>query len=329
MTSRLTNISTITLPEETFIGGTYKELVFDVFDLGGNPVDITSASTAWVLAPFGRPEDALVYKTGVYQETDNKNRFAIFLYSTDTQSLSGKYIHQPIITTASPIEFRPEQGYINIIPAVGLTTGAEIASISEQATALMNFVSSSFVDMWEMCTSASEAAGSALNNASTADISASIVAITGSLATTSASVAFIYKPAIRKTFHFRAVPFNSPLTAGCPVNAFFISPEFYGYKLVDADCCLGNAGKSSLTEVDVKRMSVATSSTNSFLTKKIRIDANEKTSWTATAAPTINASYATLPFASPTDHIYITVDVWRTGTSASGLDVILVFEKVS
>jgi len=120
MTSTFSTISSITLCEETMIAGTYKELSFDAFDADSNPIDISSFTYTWMLSPFGHPEVVSVSKIGVFRsDISNKNRFTIYLLSTDTASLSGKYIHQPVISGNPGYDFRLGQGYINILPANG------------------------------------------------------------------------------------------------------------------------------------------------------------------------------------------------------------------
>jgi hypothetical protein len=111
-----------TLTEITFIAGTYKELTFDVYRASGSPIDISSWTYGWVLSPFGQPSVASVTKNGIFRtDCTDKNRFTIYLYSSDTSGLSGKYIQQPIITATADYEFRTGQGYINIIPALSYT----------------------------------------------------------------------------------------------------------------------------------------------------------------------------------------------------------------
>jgi len=120
MTSTFSSISTISLVETTFIAGTYWELTFDVFDSSSQPVDISSFSLSWVLSPFGQPDVTSITKAGIFR-TDYalNNRFTVYLYSTDTLSLSGKYVQQPIISGNTGYDFRLGQGYINILPANG------------------------------------------------------------------------------------------------------------------------------------------------------------------------------------------------------------------
>ena len=104
------------MPEITFIGGTYKELPFDVVDASNNPVDISSFTYTWILSPFGQPEISSLVKDGVFDTTVvNKNRFIVYLYSNETINLAGKYVQQPIIIGNPGYEFRRGQGYVNII----------------------------------------------------------------------------------------------------------------------------------------------------------------------------------------------------------------------
>lgn len=120
MTDTFTSISNISLAEKTFIAGTYTELSFDYFDPSGNAVDISTFTYSWVLSPFGQPSTAPITKTGVFRtDIAAKNRFTVYLLSTDTSSLSGKYIQQPIVSGNPGYDFRLGQGYINILPANG------------------------------------------------------------------------------------------------------------------------------------------------------------------------------------------------------------------
>lgn len=111
------------LCEMTFIGGTYTELSFDVKNASGSPVDISTFTCAWVLSPYGQPSVASVTKAGVFR-TDcvDKNRFTVYLYSSDTASLQGKYVQQPIVIASTGYEFRMAQGYINIVPALSYSS---------------------------------------------------------------------------------------------------------------------------------------------------------------------------------------------------------------
>ena len=119
MLNTFSNISVINLTELTFIAGTYTEISMDIYNASGSVVDLTTWTCTWVLCPFGQPNAPALVKTATFR-TDivSKNRFTVYLYSTDTISLSGKYIQQPIFTASIGYDFRPGQGYINILPAL-------------------------------------------------------------------------------------------------------------------------------------------------------------------------------------------------------------------
>lgn len=107
------------LSELTLIAGTYRELSYDVYDSAGSPVDISGWTYDWCLAPYGQPNIVSIVKSGVSRSGDGySNRFTIYLYSTDTETLYGKYIYQPVLIANPGYEFRLGQGYMNIIPAI-------------------------------------------------------------------------------------------------------------------------------------------------------------------------------------------------------------------
>lgn len=116
----LSAFSITTLPDRNFIAGTYQEIDFEVYDEGGSPVDISGFTYAWYMSPYGEPSITTLSKTGAYISTTNKNKFRIVLYSTDTLSLSGKFVQQPVITTSPGNDHRPAQGYIIITAALGV-----------------------------------------------------------------------------------------------------------------------------------------------------------------------------------------------------------------
>jgi len=115
----LSSININSLTEKTFIAGTYQEFTFDVFDSAGDPIDISTFAFSWVLSPFGQPNSVSLSKTGIYR-TDYVlgNRFTVYVISTDTINLAGKYVQQPIVTANPGYEFRMGQGYVNIIDAI-------------------------------------------------------------------------------------------------------------------------------------------------------------------------------------------------------------------
>lgn len=119
MTNTFTSFTITSLCEISFIAGTYRELTFDVYDATNNPVDISSGYTfKWVLSPYGSPNVTSLSKDGTYIATTDKNRFIVYLYSTDTVSLSGKYVQQPIIIIDDDHQFRMGQGYVIIVSTV-------------------------------------------------------------------------------------------------------------------------------------------------------------------------------------------------------------------
>jgi hypothetical protein len=106
------------LEEIAFIGGTDFTLEFGVFEEDGvTPIDLSGATIKWVLCPYGQSDYNVLTKTGVMTST---NVFEVTLEKVDTQLLSGKYIHQPVVTSFLGKEYRPSQGTILIQPAIPL-----------------------------------------------------------------------------------------------------------------------------------------------------------------------------------------------------------------
>jgi len=119
-TNTFANLSINSLLEQSYIAGTYIELPFDVFDADGNAVDISTFTYTWLLSPYGQPSTVTLTKSGVFQSAVvAQNRFIVYLYSTDTSGLSGKYVHQPVIVSNPGYEFRMGQGFITFIPQIG------------------------------------------------------------------------------------------------------------------------------------------------------------------------------------------------------------------
>jgi hypothetical protein len=108
------------LAQFPMIGGTYQELYFYVYSSTGSPIDITSASCSWVMCPYGQPTYPVLTKSGSPVVSGSvTNLFMVVLNTGDTQYLSGKYIHQPIVISIPGYEFRPSQGIISIMPRIG------------------------------------------------------------------------------------------------------------------------------------------------------------------------------------------------------------------
>lgn len=116
MTGRNIYLSVNGLEEFSFIGGSEYVLEFNVFDENGAEVDITSATVSWKMSYYGQPDYAVLTKAGSITDT---NSFEVVILSTDTQELSGKFIHQPIVVDFDGSEFRPSQGVITILPRIG------------------------------------------------------------------------------------------------------------------------------------------------------------------------------------------------------------------
>jgi hypothetical protein len=99
------------LNDIAFIGGSTYTIKFVVLDQNGSPIDISTATCNWKLAPFGS-DYVVLSKTGSIITT---NSFEIILSPADTYSLSGKYSHQPSMTFPSGVSIIPAQGTITIV----------------------------------------------------------------------------------------------------------------------------------------------------------------------------------------------------------------------
>lgn len=104
------------LEDDVFIAGTTKTLVFTVYDTTtGALLDLAGSTITWVLGYYAQPDLYLLVKSGT---VTGSGEFTISLTPSDTQGLSGKFIHQPQIIDSTGDEFRPAQGIITIIPAI-------------------------------------------------------------------------------------------------------------------------------------------------------------------------------------------------------------------
>lgn len=153
MVDTFSSITTTSLTEISFIGGSYKELTFAVKDSAGSPIDISSFTYSWILSPYGEPETSSLVKAGVFRtDVTDKNEFTVYLYSDETVNLSGKYIQQPILVGSPGYEFRMAQGYITILPAASLTTIQDTETIAEQVINFTQEVSGSMLAIEEVMT---------------------------------------------------------------------------------------------------------------------------------------------------------------------------------
>ena len=101
------------LEEISFIAGTYYTIEFKVYNQAGDEANLSGSTCTWKMSPYGEPNIVTLSLNGTITGT---NTFEVYLLSSATLNLSGKYVHQPIITDGTKI-YRPQQGVINIIPA--------------------------------------------------------------------------------------------------------------------------------------------------------------------------------------------------------------------
>lgn len=103
------------LGEFAIVGGTTETLQFYFFDENNQPLDLTGSSGKWRMAPLGQPNHPVAEIDG---EINGENCLIIVLDGTFTENLSGKFIHQPIITAVNGKEYVYQQGVITIIPKI-------------------------------------------------------------------------------------------------------------------------------------------------------------------------------------------------------------------
>jgi len=105
------------LEEFSFIGGTTQYLFFDVYNSGGDAVDLSEAICSWRLREYGNfgNNATLITKTGVLT---GFNSFKITIFNTDTTGLFGKFVQQPMVVDRDDNVFSPGQGIILISKAI-------------------------------------------------------------------------------------------------------------------------------------------------------------------------------------------------------------------
>lgn len=103
------------LEQVSFIAGTEQEFTFDIYTSGSVAMDLSSSTCTWEMARYGSGS-AILTKNAIVPGTP-VNRMQVILAPTDTASLSGKFIHQPVITTGSSVA-RPSQGIIQIFSQI-------------------------------------------------------------------------------------------------------------------------------------------------------------------------------------------------------------------
>lgn len=109
-----------TLTQIQFIGGSTSDLTFNVKDSSGVVVDLNGATVNWNMRQYGNFfTNSIISKSSTNPSevliTDAVNGiFKVFLTSSDTTGLSGKFVHQPSITDFTGDTFIPSQGIIVI-----------------------------------------------------------------------------------------------------------------------------------------------------------------------------------------------------------------------
>jgi len=104
------------LEEKSFIAGTDQLYTFVCYQSDGvNLLSIAGGSATWKLCPYGEFGINTITKTGSIIDA---NSFTVTLDSSDTISLSGKYIQQVSVTDFYGDTFAPGQGIILIFPVI-------------------------------------------------------------------------------------------------------------------------------------------------------------------------------------------------------------------
>jgi len=113
------NITVNSLSSLTIIAGTYRELNFYIYDENDDIlIPSTGATLSWSLAPYEQSDYILFTKQGVFVD----DRFVIYLLSTDTENLSGKFIQSPLLDSGLGMYVYPlGRGLIDIIPRIGMS----------------------------------------------------------------------------------------------------------------------------------------------------------------------------------------------------------------
>ena len=104
------------LQEISFIAGSSKLLTFECYMQDGiNPLNISNGYAKWVLCPYGEYDVSILEKEGILITA---NSFTVQLNSTDSLSLSGKYIQQITVMDSAGNIFKPGQGVVIVLPGI-------------------------------------------------------------------------------------------------------------------------------------------------------------------------------------------------------------------
>lgn len=116
-----TSYSSINSMEEiSFIAGTTFTQNFTVYyEDGVVPIDLTASTIVLVVCPYGQSDYKVIQKTATITDAEN-GTFQVVFEPSDTISLSGKYIQQPIITSFDGTVYKPAQGTVLIMPGISL-----------------------------------------------------------------------------------------------------------------------------------------------------------------------------------------------------------------
>lgn len=108
-------LSTNDLDTISFIAGSQQILTFLIYDSDGIAKDLSALVCEWEMAKYGS-DNSILNKTASISGSPI-NEMVVTLASSDTENLSGKYIHQPVIIEGAE-EDRPSQGVIHILPRI-------------------------------------------------------------------------------------------------------------------------------------------------------------------------------------------------------------------
>jgi|WetSurMetagenome_2_1015567.scaffolds.fasta_scaffold597963_1 hypothetical protein len=109
LTTTFSNLNSLT--DISFIAGTDYTIKFVVNSQAGSPIDLSTATCKWYLAPYGT-DFTVLRKTG---SVIAAGTFSILLSANDTIDFFGKYTHQPSITFSNGKIIYPAQGIITIL----------------------------------------------------------------------------------------------------------------------------------------------------------------------------------------------------------------------
>lgn len=105
------------LGEFQFTAGTDFNLTFTVYDEDGVTLQNIGGATTYVtFSPFGQSYNILQKSGSLIDDYS----FEVNLLPADTESLSGKYIVQPVIQSFYGQQYRPSQAIVLINPAIPL-----------------------------------------------------------------------------------------------------------------------------------------------------------------------------------------------------------------